>query len=758
MAKSTVAVRFTGDIAALKQATRDATQTLGDFGSKAAGVLKTGLAAAGAVGAAALTKGFTDALNQEKAADKVAASFGLSPEVQERLGSVAGKLYADAYGESFAQVMDATANVQRSLGELTDTEVEGLTANALDFAAVFDADVNEAISSASLLLKNGLVGSGEEAFDLLTVAMQRTAPAVRDEIFAATTEYSTFFADLGIKGTEAFALITRAAEKGGQFGVDKVGDALKELGIRGTDMSEASQAAFEAAGLDARKMSWRFLQGGDTARGALDDLVEGLQNMDGDLARSEAAIALFGTPLEDLSVSEIPDFLAQLSNMEGGLGDTEGAADEMGDTLNDNLSTKIEAFKRKGLQRLADFMSDVVIPAFERMAPVVSSAVDAVSEAIEPIADTVEYLVGIFKNAFQAGDSFGLTGDDGLEGKVAVAGEAVRKFVDAVGPFIEDVKDAFGDFVAQFSDDESKIGKILKQLQDTFSAWVDAWVAMIQTAVKIAKDLWERFGSDLVTFIRETFDNILDLISGVLEAIQGVYEVFAGIFTGDWERVWEGIKNILSGVWDSMRAIIEQALNLIDTAIQVALGVISAAWSLAWNALKTFVSDIWSNIVSIVSDGVEDVIGFVGGIHGRIKSVAESAFDALLDAFKGVVRGIAQAWNSLSLSIKIPDIPGVPKRGESFDLLPDVPVPFTPTPTNPKGPNVLGAIPEFDMGGIIPGPRGSKQLVFAHGGETVLPTHKPGASGIGANVTINMNGGDHDPQSIARTIAWVLAG
>ncbi len=46
---------------------------------------------------------------------------------------------------------------------------------------------------------------------------------------------------------------------------------------------------------------------------------------------------------------------------------------------------------------------------------------------------------------------------------------------------------------------------------------------------------------------------------------------------------------------------------------------------------------------------------------------------------------------------------------------------------------------DFEHGGIVPGPRGSKQLIAAHGGETVLPTHK-GSVGVGAGVNITVNG------------------
>lgn len=42
----------------------------------------------------------------------------------------------------------------------------------------------------------------------------------------------------------------------------------------------------------------------------------------------------------------------------------------------------------------------------------------------------------------------------------------------------------------------------------------------------------------------------------------------------------------------------------------------------------------------------------------------------------------------------------------------------------------------FDSGGIVPGPIGSRQMILAHGGETVLPTHKAGWGGGGGGMQI----------------------
>lgn len=45
----------------------------------------------------------------------------------------------------------------------------------------------------------------------------------------------------------------------------------------------------------------------------------------------------------------------------------------------------------------------------------------------------------------------------------------------------------------------------------------------------------------------------------------------------------------------------------------------------------------------------------------------------------------------------------------------------------------------FDTGGVVKGPLGSPQLVVAHGGETILPTHQPGWSMDGSGQPVQVN-------------------
>lgn len=67
----------------------------------------------------------------------------------------------------------------------------------------------------------------------------------------------------------------------------------------------------------------------------------------------------------------------------------------------------------------------------------------------------------------------------------------------------------------------------------------------------------------------------------------------------------------------------------------------------------------------------------------------------------------------------------------------------------------IGVIPGFAKGGTVPGPKGSKQLVVAHGGEEITNPAMGGGSG-GGDIYLTVQAGVGDPQEIAKTIVDVL--
>jgi len=324
-------------------------------------VKKTAAVAGAAIGAA-VTVSAVSALDVEAANDKLAAQLGATGADAARLGKVAGNLWAGAWGQSAEEVDNAVGAVASSIDGMRSAStgaLQDMTQRVLTLSKTFDVDVTRAAQVAGQVVSSGLAKDAGQALDLLTVSMQRVPAAVREDLLDALDEYGPFLSSIGVQGEQAFGLLVRSAEKG-MFGLDKTGDALKEFTIRATDMSTSSKVAFDMLGLSQEQMAAKLLKGGETGAQAFQQIVTGLQKIKDPVAQSQAALALFGTPLEDLSVSEIPKFLSGLTTTSDTLGKVAGATDKMGETLNDNANTKVEAFKRKIQTGLTNALSGAV--------------------------------------------------------------------------------------------------------------------------------------------------------------------------------------------------------------------------------------------------------------------------------------------------------------------------------------------------------------------------------------------------------------
>ncbi|GKW43309.1 phage tail tape measure protein [Pectobacterium carotovorum subsp. carotovorum] len=310
-----------------------------------AGVRNTSAAAFG-LGSAALyaeSRLIAPSVQADGHGARIAAQTGGNTADGQQYTRVIKEVNASGVSNDINQIADAVAAARSTLGALGDvgaTELARISRKALDVQTALGSDAAESIQIAAIMMKNGLAKNSDEAFDLMVSGMQRVSAQMRGELPEILHEYSTHFRNMGFSGSEAMTLLVDMAQQG-KFALDKTGDAVKEFSIRGSDMSKASIEAYDAAGLNAAKMSTAIASGGDKARVAMQKTANGLLKIKDPAERANAAIALFGTPIEDLSIDQIPKFLAALAGAENKLGDVSGAADRMGDTLRDNLEGDI---------------------------------------------------------------------------------------------------------------------------------------------------------------------------------------------------------------------------------------------------------------------------------------------------------------------------------------------------------------------------------------------------------------------------------
>lgn len=513
------------------------------------GKVQAGALAGGALVGAALMQGMSGALDAEASVDKLTASLGATGKEAENLGKQAGSLYAKGMGQSMDEVTGALGSVVTSFDKLGKEGVEKTTERVMNLAKAFELDIPRTSQVAGQAVKSGLAKDATEALDLITYSMQRVPAAVRGDLLDAIDEYGPFMSAIGIKGEQAFGLLVKSSEKG-MYGIDKTGDALKEFTIRATDMSAASKAGYDILGMSQEKMSAALLKGGEAGNQAFNQIITGLQGIKDPVQQSQAALALFGTPLEDLSVTEIPKFLSGLGSAAQGMDDAAGATDRLGATLNDNAKTKLEGFKRKAQAALVDQLakaipyiektfgwlqknSDWVVPlatglGILAVAIGVIVAVQAAWNAVLALSPVTWIVLGIL--ALVAVIVLVATKTKFFQ----TIWQAVWGFLKGVGawfagPFVNFFKSAWQWIVNAFNSAKARVAGVINFLKAIFMAYWNFYAKIIGFIIDKAKSMVKFF---------------VDMPGKIKKALGGM---FNGLWTG-----FKGVLNRIISGWNNL--------------------------------------------------------------------------------------------------------------------------------------------------------------------------------------------------------------
>ena len=310
-----------------------------------------GLALVAAVGAVAgpaamMANEVMASFDREVNLDKIQAALRLTDDEIEGLKESSTNLYGNNFGADLTDVQDSMASVASAF-DLQGDALERLSGQAITFRDIYGTEIAETMSNAQALISQGLADSPEQAMDLLAASFAAVPEMMRDEIGPLAREYGGVFAGLGFDGAEAFGMLSEAANVS-EFAMDKVGDSLKEFGLLASDVSNTGLTElFESMGLDQGAVANNLLAGGDQAQQQFQEVVDKLLEIPDAGEQAAAAIALFGTPLEDLGKDNIPEFLAALSEGAQGLENFEGAAQEAVDTAGTNTAGTIESAMRQ---------------------------------------------------------------------------------------------------------------------------------------------------------------------------------------------------------------------------------------------------------------------------------------------------------------------------------------------------------------------------------------------------------------------------
>lgn len=529
---------------------KDLKKSLGqvaDEGSEAEGVLdklsgsagKVAGALAGALGVAGLGSMAMDFAGE---AGKINRQLGLTGDEATAMTDEIQELMKTGVAGSSEEAAQAVGSLKSAFQDMDTGSISELSGQVLAVSTTFDMDLDELTQTMKQTMRAGLADSADEALDLMVGSFQKVPAAMREEIPELMNEYGTFFNSLGYSGEEAFGVLVSASDQG-KIAMDKVGDALKEAGIRATDIGDtAAVEALESIGLAGEDVQNRLLAGGETARTAFQQIITELQGVKDPAAQAEAAVALIGTPLEDLNKAELDGFLNSLSGADEALGETTGKAKELSDAAGSSLPARMNALKgtvtslaSDAFMFLWDVISEDVIPALESMGGWIQDNKSWLGP-MASILGGVAVALGGYSLAVSAAAGATALATGALTGlRTAMTFIAAHPILLAIGA----VAGALVWFFTQTEMGQEMLGRIVEGLK-TMGSWV----------VDIAKGIGQG-ASDIWNSITGFFGGIPGFFSGIWDGVKGGWSTFTEWLGGLGGTALEK----LSGIKDAFNAI-----------------------------------------------------------------------------------------------------------------------------------------------------------------------------------------------------------
>lgn len=315
-----------------------------------------GVAAAGAAIGTVLWDQAYKALQQGFAEKSIGSLISLQQggTVREgwRLGKIVGDNFSEGFGTSIEDV-GAAANAALSKGlvsmDAPRQVLDQITEMAAAAAEITGKSADEVAGAIRVMLKTGMAGSVEEAFDLVVTGFQRGANA-GDDLLEVLTRSSTNLKQFGFTGETAIGAFKQALDAGAPS-ADSFTGALEELIGNAAD----GIPIFQRLGLGGQEFAAALVGGGPKAAQALDQLLDRIRAIEDPAERSATIVSLFGeeaTAMQDAILAV--DLSTAGSQMEGFAGNAKRTADQLAATRDpmDQFQRSITDFAKGPLDNI----------------------------------------------------------------------------------------------------------------------------------------------------------------------------------------------------------------------------------------------------------------------------------------------------------------------------------------------------------------------------------------------------------------------
>ncbi|OMD00048.1 phage tail tape measure protein [Paenibacillus sp. FSL R5-0636] len=627
-------------------------------GAVLAGGAIAGVAAGAGLAAHAV---FSFSEEYQVAMNQIQASTGASEQQMSGFSEIATNIYNQNLGESFYDIAQ-NMSIVRQVTQQSGKALEDATKNAIMYSDVFGEDVTESVKATDTMVKNFGITS-TEAYNLLAQGAQKGLNK-SGELLDSANEYSPYFAKLGFSANQMFDTFS-AGLAAGAFNLDKVGDGIKEFGIRTKDQSKSTYEAYKAIGLSGAQMTTQFAAGGETAQKAFLTTAKAINAIKDPVVANAVSVQLFGTQAEDLEARVVKAMTSAKSQFDM----TKNTMEDISNVKYDTIGKALGGIGRTLQTSLILPISKKLLPFFQGLADKMVDWVPAVMASFDTVGGAISKTFGFIRNLFAQGSSGGgiLTslGLDSSSSQMIMS--TINNIYDSVSGVLSNVKKLFTgeiNIAEMFGFKKKDMKGITSGFKDIIGGLMDYWADFGKGLIGLWPSIKGIFVS-LGNIVKSVAPVVGSLVTTAVAGFRAVYNAVLPIVTYLAGKLWPIIQNIFNylstQVFPQVAALIAALvpkIMSIATKAQEAFGAIGGWISQMFEAIKPTLDNlfatfefVWGAIKIVVSNAIDAIGGVISGLLTALGGIIDfvtgvfsgdwgKAWQGVKDIFSGIFEGL----------------------------------------------------------------------------------------------------------------------
>lgn len=712
MALDRLKILIDGDATGFQSAVAKAKGATATFGKVAGAAAVGGIAAVGAglVKSAQEAATFGDKMNESLAimGDVSDAMRDDMAEAAKEVGRTT-RISADQAAESYFFLASAGLDAKESVEALPQV-AQFAQAGMFDMATATDlaTDAQSALGLTSEDTQQNIQNL-TRVTDVFTKANTLANASVQQFAQAMTNKAGAALRNVNKSMEEGTAVLAAFADQG--LKGRKAGIALSRILGRLPKRAQQNADAFQEFGVQVFDSEGNLRD--------MSDIVEDMTDAFSGLSDAEKTAAIEQLGFGQRVGRNIKQLLGQSDaireyreELEGAGGTTEDVADNQ----MDSFSAKIDELKGK-LESIAIDIGGPLLDAAKNLLPIIQGWLTPIKEIGMTISNFIK-LLSEGENISFAGMAENMASAIASFPWAKIGRRVAEMFNSAVGfitRFVQQVPwGTVGETVAKmFKKAVGMIGSFIQNIKwGELASTVDA---MFQGAVDAIMGFLDEFDwAGAGEHVSDMFASAVDQLMNVIDEV-------------DWKKRGEMVVELFSKAVDAISDFIDEVdweqvgAKLAALGEKVVDDFVTFIKNVDWRKVGKKLGALTRKVVSMLVEGLLTTNWFK--VARKVVNAMSNVAEALANAFKDAVLGIFEGLTGQNLS------------------LPDI------------------NFPEFQSGGVVPGPVGEPRLVIAHGGEEIIPAgqRRDGRGGgpvIGGDVTINVE--SSDPMAVRREVEDLL--